>query len=78
MLVDIVGHAIGNGWGNWEGEGGCREYKHYPSLKTTRARWRINHAALSVNIWSIPVYPNEQRYVKKLIGGCPEWHEDKR
>jgi len=35
-------------WGRARGleaRGVCREDKHYPSLKTTRALWRINHAA---------------------------------
>ena|GEM_PF-3146584 len=45
MLIEIASHLNPKRPGRLEPRAVCRERKHYPSLKTTRAQWRINHAA---------------------------------
>jgi hypothetical protein len=45
MLIEIASHLNPERPGRLEPRAVCRECKHYPSLKTTRAQWRINHAA---------------------------------
>lgn len=45
MLVEIASHLNPERPARLEPRAVCRERKHYPSLKTTRAQWRINHAA---------------------------------
>jgi hypothetical protein len=45
MLVEIASHLNPERAGRLEPRAVCRERKHYSSLKTTRAQWRINHAA---------------------------------
>ena len=44
MLVEIASHVNPERPGQLEPRAVCQEHKHYPSLKTTRAQWRINHA----------------------------------
>ena len=45
MLAEIASHVNPERPGRLEPREVCRENKHYSSLKTTRAQWRINHAA---------------------------------
>jgi len=45
MLVEIASHVNPERPGRLQPRAVCREHKHYPSLKMTRAQWRINHAA---------------------------------
>ena len=45
MLVEIVSHVNPERPGRLEPRAVRRERKHYPSLRMTRAQWRIGHAA---------------------------------
>ena len=45
MLVEIASHVNPERPGRLEPRAVCREHKHYPSLRITRAQWRISHAA---------------------------------
>jgi hypothetical protein len=45
MLVEIASHVNPERPGREEPQAVCRERKHYPSLRMTRAQWRIRHAA---------------------------------
>jgi hypothetical protein len=45
MLVEIASHVNPERPGRLEPRAVCRERKHYPSLRMTRAQWRIRHAA---------------------------------
>jgi len=45
MPAEIASHVNPKRQGRLEPREVCRENKHYSSLKTTRAQWRINHAA---------------------------------
>lgn len=45
MLLEIAGHCNPERPGRLEPRAVCRDHKHYPSLKMTRAQWRTKHAA---------------------------------
>lgn len=45
MLVEIASHVNPERPGRLEARAVCRERKHYPSLRMTRAPWRAKHAA---------------------------------
>ena len=45
MLLEIASHLIPSRPGRLEPRAICRERKHYPALKVTRAQWRRQHAA---------------------------------
>ena len=45
MLTEIAAHRINVRPIRNEPRAVRREAKHYPSLKTTRAEWRLTHAA---------------------------------
>ena len=45
MLVEIASHVNPERVGRSEPRAVCREPKHYPSLRMTRAQWRARHAA---------------------------------
>ena len=45
MLVEIASHVNPERPGRLEPRAVCREHKHYPSLRMTRAQWRTRHAA---------------------------------
>jgi len=45
MLREIASHLIPSRPGRLEPRAICRERKHYPALKVTRAQWRNQHAA---------------------------------
>jgi hypothetical protein len=45
MLVEMASHVNPERSGRLEPRVVCRERKHYPSLRMTRAQWRISHAA---------------------------------
>lgn len=45
MLVEIASHVNPERPGRLEPRAICRECKHYPSLRMTRAQWRARHAA---------------------------------
>lgn len=45
MLVEIASHVNPERPGRLEPRAVCRERKHYPSLRMTRAQWRSKHAA---------------------------------
>jgi len=45
MLVEIASHVNPERPGRLEPRAVCRERKHYPSLRMTRAQWRARHAA---------------------------------
>ena len=43
MLVEIASHVNPERPGRLEPRAVCRERKHYPSLRITRAQWRDRH-----------------------------------
>ena len=45
MLVEIACHVNPERPGRLEPRAVCRDHKHYPSLRMTRAHWRARHAA---------------------------------
>ena len=45
MLIEIAGHVNPERPCRLEPRAVCRERKHYPSLRMTRAQWRARHAA---------------------------------
>ena len=45
MLVEIASHVNPERPGRLEPRAVCRERKHYPSLRMTRAQWRARHVA---------------------------------
>ena len=45
MLVEIGSHVNRERPGRLEPRAVCRDHKHYPSLRMTRAHWRARHAA---------------------------------
>lgn len=45
MLVEIASHLNPERPGRLEPRAICRDHKHYPSLRVTRAQWKARHAA---------------------------------
>jgi hypothetical protein len=45
MLIEIASHVNPERPGRLEPRAVCRERKHYPSLRMTRAEWRARHVA---------------------------------